>query len=129
MANEEHHEHLIKEVSNLFDPILTNSTQAIYIYLDDAHKICNQKFADLMGYESIEDWIANETPIDDIIARDQNEVIEAFVAATQNYESSALSVTLNTKDQGEVDVDLIMVPFSYQGEIFVIHYILEKALN
>jgi len=129
MAHDQHHEHLMKEVEDLLDPILTHSPQAVYVYLDDSHKICNQKYVDLLGYESIDAWMANETPIDDVSLTDQNEVVEAFVAASENYEASSLSISISTKDAGEIDVDLVMAPFTYKDEVFVIHFFSEKPLN
>ena len=126
MAHDEHHEHLVKEVENLLDPILENSPQAIYIYLDDQHKICNQKFADLLGYKSIADWVANETPVDDVVESDQNKVIEAYGNASEKLEASTLSVAIKTKDGSEIEVDVIMTPFTYKNEVFVVHYISKK---
>lgn len=126
MAHDEHHEHLIKEVAELFGPILETSPQAIYIYLDDAHKTCNQKFADLLGYASINEWVANETPVDDVVEADQDKVIEAFVNASEKYEASTLSVAIKTKGGSEMEVDVIMTPFTYKNEVFVIHYITQK---
>jgi hypothetical protein len=31
--------------------VLDKSGQAIYLYLDDSHKVCNKKFADMLGYK------------------------------------------------------------------------------
>lgn len=123
MAHDEHHEHLIKEVAELYRPILENSPQAIYIYLDDAHKICNQKFADLLGYESVNEWVENETPISDIIHTDQESVIEAYGKAVENMSGSFISATAATKSGSEIDLDIIMVPFTYKNEVFAIHFI------
>ena len=53
MAHDAHHQHLVKELAEQLEPVLSNSPQAIYLYLDDEHKTCNQKFADLLGYNSI----------------------------------------------------------------------------
>lgn len=122
----EHHEHLIKEVAELFEPILSNSPQAIYIYLDDAHKICNQTFADLMGYESVEEWVNNETPVEDVVEADQEKVIEAYGKASSSLEASTLSVSVKSKDGSETEVDVIMTPFTYRGEVFVVHFITSK---
>lgn len=123
MAHDEHHEHLIKEVGQLFEPVLSHSPQAIYIYLDDTHKICNQKFADLLGYSSIEEWVANETPIDDVIEEDRNKGIEAYGKASENLEASSLNGTWKTKDGSEINTEIIMVPFAYKDEVFVVHFI------
>jgi PAS domain S-box-containing protein len=126
MAHDEHHEHLIKEVSEIFEPILSDSPQAIYIYLDDTHKICNQNFSDLLGYDSIEDWVKTESPIEDVVSSDQNSVIEAYGKASENLEASFLSANVKTKGGSEIEVEIIMTPFTYKGEVFVIHYITPK---
>ncbi len=123
MAHDEYHEHLIREVAEIYEPILSSSSQAIYIYLDDQHKICNQKFADLLGYDSINEWVENETPISDIIPTDQEAVIEAYGKAVESLESSFISVTAVTKSGSEVDLDIVMVPFTYKNEVFAVHFI------
>lgn len=123
MAHSEHHEHLIKEIAEIFEPILSNSPQAIYIYLDDTHKICNQNFADLLGYGSIEEWIANESPVDDVLDSDKNKVIEAYQDASENYKATFLSAGIKTKGGSEIEAEVIMTPFSYKDEVFVVHFI------
>lgn len=123
MAHDAHHEHLIKEVAEIYSPILSGSPQAIYIYLDDSHKTCNQNFADLLGYKTVNEWIENENPVDDVVESDQNSVIEAYGKASEELKASFLPVGIKTKEDVEVKVDLIMVPFSYKGEVFVIHFL------
>ncbi len=123
MSHDEHHIHLMEEVAEIFEPIFSKSSQAIYIYLDDTHKTCNQKFADLLDYSSIDEWIANEAPVEDIIEADQDKVIEAYGAASEKYEASCVSVSAKTKGGSEIEIDVTMVPFTYKNEVFVIHYI------
>ncbi len=125
MSHDEHHEHLIKELADQLEPVLTNSPQAIYLYLDDTHKICNQKFADMLGYESIEKWVENETPVSDVAEDDQPKVIEAYGKASEEMEASTLSASLMKKDGSKINVKIIMSPISYNNEIFVIHFISE----
>ena len=44
MTNEQlNHEELIAGISKQMKSILDSSQQAIYIYLDDIHKVCNEK--------------------------------------------------------------------------------------
>ncbi len=126
MAHDEHHVHLVKEVAEMLELILSKSPQAIYIYLDDTHKICNQKFADMLGYGSIDEWVANQTPVDDVLKSDQDKVIKAYGAASEQYEASSLSVTMVKKDGEKAQANVIMVPFTYRGEVFAIHFISEK---
>ncbi len=123
MAHSEHHEHLIKELSEMLAPVFENSPQAIYLYLDDEHKNCNQKFADLLGYSSIDKWLENMTPVSDISEEDQSKVIEAYGKASQGMEASQLSAHAIKKDGSKIEVDIIMVPITYRGEVFVLHFI------
>ncbi len=127
MADDPHHEHLIKEVAELFDPVLHDSPQAIYIYLDDEHKICNQQFADLLGYGSIQEWVQNMFPVEDILETEREEGIDAFVNASEKLIATTLGATWVKKDGTKVKSEVIMVPFVYKDEVFVIHFITPKV--
>ena len=119
------HQHLVKEVEELFKPVLEKSPQAMYIYLDDAHKTCNQKFVDLLGYLSIQEWVDNETPVSDVADQDQDKVVEAYGNASEKLEASQMQVHVKTKSGQLVHVNLIMAPFAYKEEVFVVHFISE----
>jgi PAS domain S-box-containing protein len=123
MVHDEHHEQLVRELAEQLKPIFSNSPQAIYLYLDDTHKICNQKFADLLGYNSISDWVENETPVSDVTESDQEKVIRAYGQASENFKASQLSVRINTKNGETINTQVIMVPITYKEEVFVIHFI------
>ena len=125
MAHDVHHEHLVRELTEQLEPVLSNSPQAIYLYLDDEHKTCNQKFADLLGYSSIQEWVDNQTPVSDVAEEDQEKVIEAYGEASENFKASALSVSVVKKDGTKLKVNIIMSPIVYKGETFVIHFINE----
>lgn len=123
MGHDEHHVHLLDEVAEIFKPLLLDSPQAIYIYLDDTHKVCNQNFVDLLGYDTVDDWVKNETPLDDVKEDDQKDVVEAYGKASEELIASPLSVSIVKKDGSEVKVDIVMIPFKYKDEVFVIHFI------
>lgn len=123
MAHDIHHQHLLKELADQLEPVLSNSPQAIYLYLDDEHKTCNKKFADMLGYKSIEEWVNKETPLDDVLESDHNKVINAYMEASQKFKASTLNVTLVKKDGNQIEVDIIMTPISYKDEVFVLHFI------
>src|SRR3989344_6899464 len=97
MVHDEHYEHLVKEIAEQFEPVLSKSPQGIYIYLDDEHKICNKKFADMLGYKSIEEWVSNETPVGDVLEEDQEKVIKAYGEACEHFKASKLSVSIFLK--------------------------------
>ena len=126
MVHDEHHEHLVKEIAEQFEPVLSKSPQGIYIYLDDEHKICNKKFADMLGYKSIEEWVSNETPVGDVSEEDQEKVIDAYGEASRNLKASRLSASIVRKDGKKIKADVIMAPITYKGEVFVIHFVSEE---
>src|SRR3989344_5774031 len=123
MAHDQHHEHLVKELAEQLEPVFSNSPQAVYIYLDDEHKICNQKFADMLGYKSVGEWVANEFPVGDVSEKDQEKVIKAYGEASENLKANTVSATVVRKDGKEVRVNVILAPITYKNEVFVIHFV------
>ena len=126
MAHDVHHEHLIKEVEDLFKPLLSKSPQAIYIYLDDQHKICNNKFADMLGYESIKEWVDYEFPVEDLDQKDQEKGIKAYMNASRKLQAGSLDGTWVTKKGKKIKTNVILAPFTYKNEVFVLHFITLK---
>jgi len=123
MAHDAHHEHLIKELAAQLEPVFSNSPQAIYLYLDDTHKICNQKFADLLGYNSIDDWVSNEAAVGDVLEGDQPKIIDAYGQASEHYKASVIPATIVRKDGAKIKTKVIMVPITYKGEVFALHFV------
>lgn len=123
MAHSPHHVHLIKEIADQFGPVLKNSPQAVYIYLDDEHKICNQKFADLVGYKSVQEWVENLYPVSDIEESGQKKVIAAYMDASRKLKAAKIEATVVRKDGKKFKTEIIMAPISYKDEVFVIHFI------
>lgn len=126
MGHNEHHEHIVKELADQLEPIFSNSPQAIYLYLDDVHKICNQKFVDMLKYSSIEEWVANENPVGDVTEADQPKVIQAYGEASQSFKASTIVASVVTKKGTKIKTKIIMVPITYSDEVFVLHFITEE---
>ena len=126
MAQNPHHEHLITEVSEMFVPLLSNSKKAIYIYLDDEYKICNKRFSDLLGYKSPKEWVDNQYPVSDVLEKDQERAIKAYMAASKKFTSSKIVATWVKKNGKKIKTEVTLIPFSYSDEVFVIHFISPK---
>lgn len=125
MAHDIHHEHLVKELTEQLEPIFSNSPQAIYLYLDDEHKSCNKKFADMLGYKSPKEWVENEFPIEDVSKEDQEKAIEAYMNASRKLIASTLTGTWINKNGKKIKTTVTMTPITYKGEVFVLHFISE----
>ncbi len=126
MGDNPHHEHLVKELAEMLKPVFENSPQAIYLYLDDEHKTCNQKFADMLGYSSIDEWIANPTPVSDVSEEDRDKVINAYGDASESFKASQVLAKFVKKDGSQSQSEIIMVPIPYKNEVFVLHLITEN---
>ncbi len=122
---EHHHTELVIGIAEQLKPILDKSKQAIYVYLDDTHKVCNKKFADLLGYKSAKDWADAEATLADVVEEDQQSVISAYENAMENMVASSLDVRFkNIKIGKTIKVRMIMAPITYGGEhLFAIHFL------
>jgi carbohydrate-binding DOMON domain-containing protein len=119
-----HHEELMKGISSQMKGILDSSQQAIYIYLDDIHKVCNAKFASLMGYRSPEEWAKVEDSFEAFVDRSsQDTLASTYRQVTEKLIPSTIKVTWKKKSGGTVSTSVVMVPIAYDDHIFALHFI------
>jgi PAS domain-containing protein len=124
MAQEHHHQELISGIAEQLELILEKSKQAVYIYLDDVHKVCNENFAKMLGYKSAKEWADTEAPLADVIEEDQKAVISAYQRAVEKFMADSLDVAMrNVKNNKLVKTRMIVAPMAYQGHIFSIHFL------
>ena len=127
MVNEAHHEELVKGLMEHMKPVLAKSGQAIYLYLDDNHKVCNKKFADMLGYKSPKEWADMEAPLADVVEEDQGKVIKVYMSAFEHLNAGVTDVRMKHIKSGKiVKAEMIVVPVGYAGHIFTAHFIREK---
>ncbi len=125
MNDENHLEELIKEISETYKEIISNSDQAIYIYLDDSHKICNEKFSSMLGYDSPQEWadITESFPETFVAGESQETLVDAFQKAITNYIGSKFNVTWKKKSGDTVDTDVILVPIAFEDHLLALHFV------
>ena len=103
---------------------MDSSQQAIYIYLDDIHKICNEKFSSLMGYGSPEEWAKVEDSFETFVDRDSQEtLVKAYRQAMEEFIPSNIKVTWKKKSGGTIATVVVMIPIAFDGHIFALHFI------
>ena len=123
MDEQQHHEALVKGITEQMKPVLEKSEQAIYIYLDDNHKVCNKKFADLLGYKSPKEWADVEAPLSDVVEEDQQSVINAYMNASEKMVASAIEVRAKNVKTGKiVKTRMIIAPVGHAGHVFTAHF-------
>lgn len=110
-----------KQVQNLY----ATSGQAMYLFLDDANKSCNARFATLLGYASPEAWAAvdqgfTQTFVD---PKSQHTLVHAYQAAMEEGVGSQVAVTWRRKDGKTVNTKVLLVPTEVDGERLALHFI------
>jgi PAS domain S-box-containing protein len=125
MSHPEHHAELIKAVTEEFKDIFDNSSQGVYVYLDDDHLACNNKLATMLGYSSSEEMLKTKGPFLDafVAGESQDDVVAAYRASMDKMVGSTSKVTMKKKDGGTLNVTVMLVPISYQGHMMALHYI------
>jgi len=128
MNEQDHHAEVVKNMAAQLKPVLAKSGQAIYIYLDDAHKVCNKKFADLLGYKSAKEWADTEAPLSDVVEADQDAVISAYTDASENMVASSLDVRVKNVKTGKIiKTNMIIAPLTDSGtHVFTVHFFSQK---
>jgi hypothetical protein len=120
------HEELLDQVRKEFAEILGQSSQGIYIYLDDPHWICNDQLATMLGYGSAKELktSAGSSFLDAAVASDSQElVVNTYMNGANKKLAAAIPVTWKTKSGGKFKSQVIFVPISYQGTGMSIHFV------
>jgi len=119
-------EGVIEEAKKQFGVILKESKQGIYVYLDDTHKFCNEKFASMLGYTSAEEWSNVNKPFAEAFVEGthgQHTLVSAYQEAMESKTGSNIEITWKTKTGGKVNTKVILVPVSVKGELLALHFI------
>lgn len=119
------HDKLIEGVAKEYQDILGKSEQGMYIYLDDTHKVCNKKFATLLGYQSEDAWAKIETsfPVAFVDDQSQEALITAFQDAMDKCISSTNTIVWKKKDGSTIHTTVVLVPISHKGHVFALHFV------
>lgn len=119
------HGDLLGELAEELGPVLEYSEQGVYIYMDDDNKVCNEKFAMLLGYGSADEWakVEGSFPVLFVDEKSQDALIEAFQKGMEHMTASTSSIVWKKKSGGTVDTTVILVPISFKGHLFALHYV------
>jgi len=118
------HATLIAELAEQLAPVLRNSPDGVYLWLDEAHKVCNRRLAEMFGY-SVEEWCAAPTFLDTFVAEDDRSLY------SWNYHNRvaglAFPVTFRfhglRKDGSTFPAETDMIPLSWRGHAVAYHFV------
>lgn len=127
MDHHNNHSELVKGFLNEQKEIFNSSEQAMYVFLDDDSRACNEKFARLLGYSSADEWQKTDTkgafPMVFVDEKSQQTLVSTYQQAMTKMIASKVNVTWKKKTGGTVDSTVILVPLFYKGHIFALHFV------
>ncbi len=127
-TSEAHHEEIVNGLHEQMKPILDKSEQPIFIYLDDNHKACNQKFASMLGFKSPQEWAEKQGFLEVYVTEKSRETLStAYWNAMQKMIASTIPMTWLKKDGVTIDSTMILVPMFFEGHMFSVHFVTSTA--
>ena len=125
MKPEKHHEELMSGIHEQLRVVLEKSTQGVYIYLDDTHKACNERFAALLDHKSADEWAHAVGSFPEMFVEEesQDRLVSSYQNAVENFAASAVDISWKKKSGGTVDTTVILVPIAYKEHIFALHFV------
>jgi PAS domain S-box-containing protein len=123
---DQQHEEWLAGIASQLAPIFDNSEEGVYVYLDDRHKICNERLAKMWGYASAAEWAAAPDFLETFVATQPDRV-----QVSTNYHQHVhreltayqLQFTAKRKDGRSVRVETQTVPFAYDGQLFAYAFV------
>jgi PAS domain S-box-containing protein len=120
------HEQILKEMLEQFGPVFEQSPDGIYLYLDDVHKICNERLARMFGLTTKE-WASTPTFLRDFVDEQDQELV------ARNYQNHVAVLTrpvrfrfrAKRKDGSEFKAETDMIPISWRGNPVAYHFVRE----
>jgi PAS domain S-box-containing protein len=117
-------ETVIRELAEQFRPVMEGSPDGVYLWLDEAHKACNERLANLFGY-TVEEWCATEPFLENFVAEEDRKVF------SWNYHNRvaalAFPVTFRfrgqRKDGSTFAAETDMIPISHRGHAVAYHFV------
>lgn len=119
------HEVATKELAEHLQSLFDASSDGVYIWLDEEHWICNQRFADLLGFGSPDEL--NDTP--HLLQRMVHEDDQQHFS--WNYWNRVQALAFPTtfrfrgtrKDGSTFQAEIDMIPLTYGGHTFAYHFV------
>ena len=122
------HQESIQELAHQFGPVLDNSPDGVYIWLDDDNKICNPRLASMFGY-TVSEWCAAGSFLDSFVDEDDQHIYAS------NYQSCIAPLAFpatfrfrgRRKDGSTFSAETDMIPISWNGHAVAYHFVRELS--
>ena len=125
MKNKNEHSGILKGIYSQLKLLFDSSDQGIYIYVDDTHKICNKKFAVMLGYKDAQEWsnVKENFPTTFVMPKSQRALITAFQNGMSKGIGSSFPVEWKKKSGSAVKTNVILAPIIFEDHIIALHFV------
>ena len=121
-------ENVIRELAEQFRPVMEQSPDGVYLWLDEAHKACNGRLAGLFGF-TVEEWCSTQPFLENFVAEEDRGVF------SWNYHNRVAALTFPVtfrfrglrKDGSTFSAETDMIPISYRGHAVAYHFVRRVA--
>lgn len=128
MDASKHYEQVFSKLCKELEPVFECSDQGVYLYLDDHHVAINEKFGNMLGYKSIKEIEKTGKHFLDLLVdkKSQATLVKTYSRAMDRMAGSKITVVWKKKKGGTVKTSVILVPTTYEGHAFALHFV-DKA--
>lgn len=114
-------EALVADLQGLADA----SSQAMYVFLDDRNKWCNERFAKLLGYATPDEWaaVADSFTGAFVDPKSQGTLVSTYQTAMEQGAARQIAVTWRRKDGKPTMTQVILVPIERAGHRMALHFV------
>ena len=119
------HDVATKELAEHLAPIFESSPDGVYVWLDEQHWVCNERFAQLFGYGGADELRDTPSLLQRIVHEDDQQLFSWLY--WNRVQAHAFPVTLRfrgvRKDGTVVDAESDMIPLTFGGHTFAYHFV------
>jgi PAS domain S-box-containing protein len=118
------HERWIAEIEAQWAPLFQKCPEAFYVYIDDEHKTCNQRFADLFGM-TLQQFKAAESLLDECIADESIDAVvhNYFKHFEEETRPVTFDVTARRQDGSEFPATVSNIPIAHDGQLMLLCFV------
>jgi PAS domain S-box-containing protein len=120
------HEQVLGGLLEQLMPVFSHSPDGVYLYLDDIHKVCNKRLADMFGM-TVEEWRRVPNFLEGFVAPQDRDLVAS------NYRDHVTALNRPVafrfhalKKNGETFLaETEMIPLSWNGHPIAYHFVRE----
>lgn len=120
------HQQVLNDLQKQLTPIFLHSPDGVYLYLDDNHKVCNGKMAEMFGM-TVEEWSRTPDFLQDFVAPQDREVFAANYQRHVSALTGPVTFRFNAvRKNGETfTAETEMIPITWNGYPVAYHFVRE----